>query len=197
MTTIGVTGGIGSGKTYVCDILRQLSYPVYDCDAEAKRLMNTDPSIRHDLIALIGPEAYNNGAINKPVIARYLFQSQEHVAQVNAIVHPRVLEDFQNWKHRHSQHEFVFMESAILYESHFDQAVDAVIAVTAPETLRLQRAIQRDHSQAEAIRQRMDKQLPEATLRAKADHIILNDGTTDIHQSIHDALTHFRHQFNI
>ena len=119
--TLGITGGIGSGKSYVSTLLQQqFGIPVYDCDAEAKRLTATNEEIRQKLIALVGPEVFEGGELNKPLLAEYLFADVENASHVNAIIHPVVLEDFVKWSSAKGDQELVGLESAILYESGFN-----------------------------------------------------------------------------
>jgi dephospho-CoA kinase len=184
---IGVTGGIGSGKSYVCNLLRQRGYPVFDCDSEAKRLMVDSPDVRRGLQALV-PEAYqSDGTLNKPAIAAYLFADDTHAVSINAVVHPAVSEAFCRWS-REQTTPVVFMECAILYESHFDAWVDDVLLVDAPEWLRLQRAIARDGATPEQIQARMARQYPPEELRKRARYILQNDEGSDPETQIEDFL---------
>ena len=174
MKTIGITGGIGSGKSYVSDILRrEFGIPVYDCDKEAKRLTATDPEIRSRLIQLVGSEVFNGETLNKQILADYLFRGPENASNVNAIIHPAVLEDFKRWSMVNGQCSIVALESAILFESGFNAHVDKVLFVDAPEDVRLHRAMQRDTATEEQIRARMKMQQPELH-RQQADFVIDN-----------------------
>ena len=175
--SIGITGGIGSGKSYVSNLLRQkFDIPVYDCDAEAKRLTTTDEEIRRKLIQLVGPEVYDGQELNRKRLADYLFADPEHASKVNAIIHPTVLEDFRLWANRQPE-SIVALESAILYESGFNEYVDYVLFVDAPEEIRLKRAMQRDTAPEEKIRARMQMQHPE--LHRKQADIIIDNSTED------------------
>lgn len=130
---IGITGGIGSGKSVVSRILRNLGIPVYDSDQEAKRLIHSHPDIRKELTALVGDALYaTDGILRKDLLASYLFASPEHAESVNSIVHPRVRSDFREWLAAHATAPYIAIESAILYESHLDQDVDQVWLVDAP-----------------------------------------------------------------
>ena len=181
MKTIGITGGIGSGKSYVSDLLRKhFGIPVYDCDAEAKRLTAMDDGIRHRLIQLVGLEVFDGTTLNKQCLASFLFASEENARQVNAIIHPVVLNDFWQWAKR-QQTNVIALESAILFESGFNKSVDCVLFVDAPEEVRLNRAMQRDRATEAQIRSRMQMQHPEQ-YRMQADFIIKN--TTDDKQLI-------------
>ena len=179
MKTIGITGGIGSGKSYVSDILqREFGIPVYNCDKEAKRLTATDPEIRRRLIQLVGSEVFNGETLNKQILADYLFANPEHASKVNTIIHPAVLEDFLRWSMLNGQCSIVALESAILFESGFNAYVDKVLFVDAPEDVRLHRAMQRDTATEEQIRARMKMQQPELH-QGRADIIIDNSSNDD------------------
>ena len=176
---IGITGGIGSGKSFLCERLRAAGYPVYNCDNEAKRLMVASPAIRSRLVSLIGPEAYSaDGRLSKAVVTDYLFASPSHAAAVDAIVHPAVRDDFRHWSSiQPAQHCFV--ESAILYEAGFADIVDAVVLVYADESTRLHRAMQRDKVGVQQVRQRMAYQSPQQELCRMADYVFDNSSPTD------------------
>ena len=173
MVILGITGGIGSGKSYVSSLLReQLNVPVYDCDTEAKRLICEDDNIRQKLTELVGAQIYLNGKLQKHVLADYLFASQQHAQKVNAIVHPVVKDDFCKWAKLQSA-EVISMESAILYESGFDTAVNKVLYINAPTELRIQRTMKRDGCMRRQVEARINLQQSEAQLK-KADFVIDN-----------------------
>lgn len=177
--TIGITGGIGSGKSYVSAILQEkFGIPVYDCDKEAKRLTASNEEIRQKLIALVGPEVFDGNKLNKQLLADYLFADVEHASQVNAIIHPVVLQDFKRWAEEQREKPIVALESAILFESGFNEMVDKVLFVDAPEEVRLRRAMLRDSASEAQIRARMKMQRPELH-RLQADFIINNNQTDD------------------
>ena len=180
MIRLGITGGIGCGKSYVCRILADAGIPVYDTDLHAKFLMRDHPSIQKQLINLLGADVYLNGQLNKPLLAEYLFASPEHALHINTIVHPVVLQDFQKWVLCQASCEIVAMECAILYESGFWRAVDKVLMVYAPERVRLQRAMQRDGATEVQIRRRMAAQFSEEEKCARADFVICNDGLSSL-----------------
>ena len=174
---IAITGGIGSGKSYISNILQEYGIPIYNTDDEAKRLMVSDEGIRHDLIALLGEEVYVEGTLNKSLLASYLFADAENAARINGIVHPRVKLDFCRWLEQHTDKEIVGMECAILFEAGFDDAIDAVVMVYAPETLRVERAMKRDHATETQIRARIAAQLDDEEKRKRADYVIYTDGS--------------------
>ncbi len=188
MISIAITGGIGSGKSYVSNLLEERGIPIYNADNESKRLTVSDVVIRRGLVALVGEQVYfDDGTLNKSLLAAYLFASSEHATQVNAIIHPRVKADFRRWLEEHEDYEIVGLESAILYESGFDDVVDAVVAVYAPESLRLERAMKRDGATEAQIRARMSAQMNEEEKRNKADYVVLNDGSACLQKQL-DAL---------
>lgn len=182
---VAITGGIGSGKSYVCRLLAQQGIDVYDCDSAAKRLMRTSTELQSQLTHLIGKDTFINGDINKAAIATFMMKSDANVKAVNAIVHPAVAEDF-------TKSDYTWMESAILYESGFDRYADIVIAVTAPVGIRIQRIIQRDGTSREKALEWIAKQMPQDMVAARADYVIVNDGKQDICAQINRILTQIR-----
>ena len=177
MISIAITGGIGSGKSFISQILQGYGIPIYNTDDEAKRLMVSDEGIRHDLLALLGEEVYVEGTLNKSLLASYLFADAENAARINGIVHPRVKTDFCRWLEQYTDKEIVGMECAILFEAGFDDAVDAVVMVYAPEALRVERAMKRDHATEAQIRSRIAAQLDDEEKRKRADYVIYTDGS--------------------
>jgi dephospho-CoA kinase len=171
----GITGGIGSGKSYVCKLLAQRGIEVYDCDAAAKRLIRTSLHLRQQLKALIG-------SLDKAAISRFLLASEENQQAVNAIVHPAVFQDFE-------ESGMQWMESAILFESGADKLVDRVVVVTAPEEVRIQRVMQRDGITREKALQWIARQWPQEQVKARADFEIVNDGHADLNSQIERLLT--------
>ena len=186
---IGVTGGIGSGKSVVSHLLRLMDVPVYDCDREAKRLMCESVAIREALTEAISAEVYDAaGQLNRSYLASYMFGDAERVAQVNRIVHPVVRADFKAWAQQ-SGKSVVAVESAILFEAGMAADVDAVWAVHAAEDVRLQRAVKRDASHAEAVRSRMRSQLSDQEYVERADKVVCNDGSCSLIQQVEQLLS--------
>ena len=181
---IGITGGIGSGKSYVCQRLAQRGIQVYDCDAAAKRLIRTSPIIYKELTALIGPDTYIDGQLNKAAVTQFLLQSEEHAKAIDAIVHPAVFKDFE-------ESGMEWMESAIMYESGINRLVDKIIVVTAPREVRIQRVMQRDHISRAKVIQWMSRQWSQQKVKRLADYEIINDGKADIDQQLDDFLCRF------
>lgn len=188
MVKIGITGGIGSGKSYVSRLLTEhYGIPVYNTDSEAKRLMLSDEGIRRRLTALLGKEVYkSDGTLNKPLLANYLFADSCHAGQINAIVHPQVKADFLKWADRQTGCEVVALESAILFESGFDNIVDKVVMVYAPVELRIRRVMLRDSTTEEKIRQRIVAQMDDKAKQDRSDFIIFNDGNRPLNLQLDD-----------
>ena len=180
---IAITGGIGSGKSYVCKKLGEHGITVYDCDKEAKRLMLSSEEIRHGLTKLIGKQAYVDGKPNKPVLAQFLLQSEHNKQLVNAIVHPEVAGDFL-----HSEKQW--LESAILFESGFDHRIhfDHVVCVTAPIEVRVTRVMNRDGISREKALEWIHAQMPQEEMLKRSNFEISNDGVTDLDSQINKLL---------
>jgi len=172
---IGITGGIGSGKSTLSKKLRTEGYLVYDCDIEARRLQNEHPLIRQQLQEYFGPEIYNDQGLNRKVLAGIVFGMPDLMLKVTSIVHPVVKEDFKNWIEKCSMHKLLFMESAILFESGFDIFVDKVILMTASEEVRIRRVMKRDSITHEQVRARMSHQIPDENKISRADFVIYTD----------------------
>lgn len=188
MISIAITGGIGSGKTFVSNLLEKRGIPIYNSDDEAKRLMLSDEGIRQDLIALLGEKAYQGNALNKPLLAAYLFADADHSARINAIVHPRVKHDFQRWLTEHVNEEIVGLECAILYEAGFEDVVDKVVMVYAPQALRIARAMNRDKATEEQILARMALQMDDEEKCRRADYVIYTDGSIALEEQLTDLI---------
>ena len=203
---IGITGGIGSGKSYISRLLEARGYAVYDCDSAAKRLIRTSPFIRRRLTALIGPQTYfketgvrrqetGDGSqesgeyiLNKKAVAEFLLESEDNARAIDRIVHPAVFRDF-------IQSGMEWMESAIIYESGIYRLVDHVIVVTAPEELRIQRVMARDKISREKVLEWMGRQWPQEEVRRRADFEIVNDGHADIEQQLNNIIEQCKKQF--
>lgn len=176
---IGITGGIGSGKSTIAKQLRKMGYAVYDTDSEAKRLIMEDAGLRQQIEQLFGKEVYQDGVYQTALVAQRVFADQSLLAQLNAIVHPAVKADILRWAENMNHPTLCFVECAILYQAGFDELCDKVIVVTAPEDVRLARAVARDRSTIEKVRARMRAQEVEKDIE-RADLIVNNDGKTEI-----------------
>lgn len=156
---IAITGGIGCGKSVVSNILRALEYPVYDCDSEAKRLMNDSNYIKSEISKKISCEAIAlDGSINRPVLAKIVFNDNKLLSQLNMIVHSAVKEDIINWTKQHQTQHTLFVETAILYQSGINLFVDEVWEIQAPIDLRINRVILRNNTTAEDVQSRINSQ---------------------------------------
>lgn len=175
MIKIGITGGIGSGKSVVAALLQLSGIPVYIADTESKILTETSPVIRQKLIELFGGHLYKNDVLDKPLLASSIFGNPELLQQVNAIIHPEVNRHFFEWVEK-QQVAICAIESAILFESGFNRIVDVTLMVYAPREIRINRVLERDHSKREEIARRMDNQLSDEIKKDKSDYVICNDG---------------------
>ena len=175
MIQIGLTGGIGAGKTSVAKVLEHMGYPVFYSDLEAKKLYDDHPILKEQMIALFGNELYQNGHFDKNILARQLFQNPILKEKVSELVHPLVREAFEQWASQ--QHtNMVFNEAAILFETGAYQQFTATILVVAPEDLRIQRVISRDQLTEQEVRNRINQQWTDAQKKALTPYVIENDG---------------------
>jgi dephospho-CoA kinase len=192
MISIAITGGIGSGKTFVSNLLKERGIPIYNSDDEAKRLMVSDEGIRRDLMALLGEDVYQGDALNKSLLASYLFADAENAARINAIVHPRVRADFSRWLAEHQDVEVAGLECAILYEAGFENTVDKVVMVYAPESLRIERAMKRDNATESQIRARIAAQMDDEEKSRRSDYVIYTDGRFSVEEQLSDLIKHLK-----
>lgn len=183
MIKVGICGGIGGGKSTVCALLAEKGVPVYDSDSRAKSLMNTSPEIVDAVKAAFGGQSYRDGMLDRAYLAAKVFGDEEALARLDAIVHPAVRRDFEEWA-AEQQADYVVLESAILFESGFDACVDASVAVLAPHPLRLERAMQRDGAVRERILERMAAQMSDDELAGRADLSIVNIDREDLEHDV-------------
>ena len=174
MIKIGITGGIGSGKSVVATLFRLFGVPVYIADEESKQLTNQSETIRKRLIAHYGEAIYTPEGLNKPLLAAKIFQDPVQLRIVNGIIHPEVKRHFEAWAAKQTT-PLCAIESAILFESGFDKVVDTSLMVYAPKALRIERATARDAASREAIQRRIESQMADEEKRKLADHLIYND----------------------
>lgn len=189
---IGIAGGIGSGKSYVCQRIRQQGFEVYDCDDAAKRLIRTSLEIRQQLTALIGPGVYTDvegeAVLNKAVVAKFLLTSESNAQAIDRIVHPAVFKDF-------IESGLQWMESALMFESGIYKLVDKVVAVVAPKEIRIRRVMERDHISREKVLEWMNRQMDQKEIIHRADYVIINDGETDIDQQLENIIRQCNRSF--
>lgn len=181
MLTVGLTGGIGSGKTVVADIFRRLGAPVYEADTEARILTETEEEIKSRLKKNFGREIFlENGSLDRTKVASLVFSNDEKLAQLNSIIHPFVKNHFSNWLKQHSNSKYIIKEAAILFESGSHKDLDRIVVVTAPEETRIQRAMKRDKTTREKVLRVIKNQWSEEELIKRSDYIITNDDRTPV-----------------
>jgi dephospho-CoA kinase len=185
---VGVTGGIGSGKSLVCSLFSHLNVPVLSADDIAKELMQSDKALRQALVVLLGAETFgSDGTLNRKHVAEKIFSSPGLQRKVNQLVHPRVEAEIQKrfGKLAQSGNKIAIVEAALIYEAGFDKQLDTVIVVDAPEEDRIRRVVERDRTTVEAVRKRIVAQAgPESKIR-KADYVIKNSGSViDLEQAV-------------
>ncbi len=180
VTIVGLTGGIGSGKSYIAAGLRAQGYAVYDCDREAKRIIETNLAVRSQIECLLGSEVYTeDGHYDSKAVAAQVFQQPDLLQRLNLIVHPAVRFDIVHWA-RKQEAQVVFVESAILFESGFDSLCRATICVTASEETRIQRAMLRDGATREQIERRIQNQMSDTERNARASLVVRNDQSNSL-----------------
>lgn len=175
MIKIGVTGGIGSGKSVLCELFRIHGIPVYSADIKAKELNNSSEIIRNSLIRHFGKEMYLDGELNKKLFASIIFNDPEKLKLANSIIHPELAKDFIKWVEEKSHYPYVVLDAAVLIEANFQQHVDITITVSAPEELRIKRASERDHVPEYMIKERLRNQITDNEKIKLSDYIIYND----------------------
>lgn len=184
---IGITGGIGSGKSTVSKFIEELGFPVYDSDFWAKELVNLDENLKSRVIELLGEESYDeNGKYNRKFVAEKVFENQELLLKLNRIIHPAVKIHFENWVNAQNA-EFVFKETALFFELKLNESCYQSILVTADENIRIKRVMDRDGRTYREVKEIIDKQMPEVDKVKLADFVIQNN--TDL-----DTLKEFTHQ---
>ncbi|MEH6704185.1 MAG: dephospho-CoA kinase [Galbibacter orientalis] len=182
---VGLTGGIGSGKSTVAKFFKELGVPVYIADLEAKKLMETNDDIRRDIISIFGAEAYENNLPNRKYLAEIVFENPEKLEQLNAIIHPAVGKHFEEW-YQQQKAPYVIKEVAILFENGGDKQCDLVITVTAPKEIRIERVLKRDQTTRKAIEARMQNQWSDKEKIKKSDFVIENIVIDNTHQIVEE-----------
>jgi dephospho-CoA kinase len=175
MLKIGLTGGIGSGKTTVAQIFEVLTIPVYYADQAAKELMNHDPDLKKEITSAFGKEVYKEGMLDRAFLGEIVFTDSEKLARLNSIVHPATLKDASSWM-QNQKTPYAIKEAALIFEAGLENFFDFIIGVSAPQNLRLERVMNRDPISSENILQRMEHQMDESEKIKRCDFIIVNDG---------------------
>lgn len=187
MIRVGLTGGIGSGKSTVCRLFEELGVRCYDSDSRAKWLMQNDPDLRAELIEIFGEQVYNdNGELDRARLAAEVFGNSERLAALNGAVHPAVGRDWERWceERRGEGARYTILESAILFDCGFDKKVDQVITVSAPEQTRIERAAMRDNAPTDVIRNRIKAQMSDKEREQRAHHTIVNIDITTLREQV-------------
>lgn len=192
MLKTGLTGNIGSGKTYIGKIFSALGVPVYLSDHKARQMMERHPQLVKRIKETFGEKIYQDGALDAAALAAIVFESKSRMETLNSMVHPLVMEDFEKWCHQHHDQPYVIIESAIVFESGLNKRLDKVIAVTAPEPLRKKRVMMRDGMTEENFRARQQFQLGEELMAAQSDFCIRNDGMQPLLKQITEIDTCLR-----
>ena len=183
MMKVGITGGIGSGKSTVCRLFAQKGIAVYDSDAAAKRLMQEDGALRRQLAGRFGEGTFRDGVLDRAYLAGIVFADPQALADLNALVHPVVMRDFDAWAAR-QEGSYVILESAILFEAGLEGCVDKTVAVLAPRELRIERTSRRDGCAAEQVVRRIAAQLHDDALSARADYVVVNIFEEDLEPAV-------------
>lgn len=174
MFSVGITGGIGSGKSTVARIFEVLGIPVYYADDAAKRIMNEDPELRKAIVENFGAATYTNGVLNRSVLGSIVFKNQEKLEKLNSLVHPATIRDGERWMQSQTT-AYAIKEAALFFESGSGASLDYIVGVYAPAALRIHRAMQRDNITREAVIARMNQQINEEIKMRLCDHVIVND----------------------
>ena len=188
MKVIGITGGIGSGKSFVCKILEEMGYAVYYSDDRAKILMNSDLRIQKELKQLFGEEVYNEDGLNRELISKKIFSDIALRKKINQLIHPIVREDFEQWKEGFKNEAFIFNEAAILFETGAHVNYDSVILVYAPMQIKLKRIKKRDGVSEEEVLRKINSQWSDEQKMKLTPHHILNDGKNPLNERISEVL---------
>lgn len=183
MMKVGITGGIGSGKSTVCRLFAQKGIAVYDSDAAAKRLMQEDGALRRQLAGRFGEGTFRNGVLDRAYLAGIVFADPQALADLNALVHPVVMRDFDAWAAR-QEGSYVILESAILFEAGLEGYVDKTVAVLAPRELRIERTCRRDGCGADQVVRRIAAQMDDDALSARADYVVVNIFEEDLEPAV-------------
>lgn len=185
---LGITGGIGSGKSTVSTILTLLGIPVYIADVESKKLTESSPIIRQKLIDAFGSELYTGAILNKQLFASIIFSDKSKLALANSIIHPEVGNDFERWCNEHKQHPIIAKEAAILFETGMNKFIDKMVMVYTPLEMRIDRVMLRDKTTKEKVLDRINNQMSDEEKAKLSDFVINNDGATSLIQQVEDML---------
>lgn len=202
MKIIGITGGIGSGKSFICEKLKLKGFPVYEADVKALNLIETQNETKQNIISLLGPESFTpNGNYNRAFVSNLVFKNPELLEKLNKIIHPATTEDFEHFikkiEFENPECSFIFKEAAILFEAGTYTSCDAVILVFAPEKLRIKRVMERNGISEENIINRIRNQWAEIRKLNLADYVVINDGYSNPDNEIRKLLDWLKYKFKI
>jgi dephospho-CoA kinase len=193
MIKVGITGGIGSGKSIVATLFELHGIPVYNADDETKKLNNSSPIIKEQLKKHFGEDLYFNNELDKKKFANIIFNDTEKLKLANSIIHPEVLKHFTNWCKQHSNHPIVALEAAILFESNFHKYLDKTLTVYSPRQLRVTRVSQRDNVPPEMVESRIKHQMPESDKIRMSEYVIVNDNKSSLIEQVEKLLQDIEH----
>lgn len=187
MIRIGITGGMGAGKSVISEMMRCLGIPVYDADFASKKILNSNTKVKTQLIELLGEEIFSNGQLNRPLMAQRIFNNNELLLKTNAIIHPAVFDDFIAWSEAQNK-EVVACETAILFESDMVSYFDSILMVSAPLEIRIERCIKRNKFTREQVLERIAKQMDESKKIELSDFVIVNDNQKALYPQLKNFL---------
>lgn len=191
MIRIGITGGMGAGKSVISEMMRCLGIPVYDADIASKKILNSNTKVKTQLIELLGEEIFSNGQLNRPLMAQLIFNNNELLLKTNAIIHPAVFEDFIAWSETQNK-EVVACETAILFESGMVSYFDSILMVSAPLEIRIERCIKRNNFTREQVLERIAKQMDESKKIELSDFVIDNDNRKALYPQLKNFLNNLK-----
>lgn len=191
MIRIGITGGMGAGKSVISEMMRCLGIPVYDADIASKKILNSNTKVKTQLIELLGEEIFSNGQLNRPLMAQLIFNNNELLLKTNGIIHPAVFEDFIAWSETQNK-EVVACETAILFESGMVSYFDSILMVSAPLEIRIERCIKRNNFTREQVLERIAKQMDESKKTELSDFVIDNDNRKALYPQLKNFLNNLK-----
>lgn len=184
MLKLGITGGIGSGKSLVCSIFHQLGVPVYNADERAKFIINFDDELKNKIIQNFGEFSYVNGVYNRKYISDIVFENKHRLQVLNDIIHPVVFNDWKVFCNQHQNEKYIIKEAAIMLETESKNTVDKIVLVYSPLQLRIERTMKRDNSNEEEVLKKINNQMPEEEKLQLVDYVIFNDGNTSLIEQV-------------
>ncbi len=193
MLKVGITGGIGSGKSTLSRMFTELGVSIYDSDSRAKALMSSDKELRDGIVAAFGAQSYIGSELNRAYLAERVFNDSESLKQLNSIVHPRVKADFAMWCES-QESEYVILECAILFEAGFNECVDLTLCVLSPKQMRIERVMSRDGLTAKQVESRIAHQMPDGELYTLSDFSVVNFEIADLEDAAKQFDRRFRHE---